>query len=93
MALPGVLMALAVPMVVKVLAALGIGFATYTGADLLISSAETYVLNQFDNLPTDAYEILAMMGVITGIKMLFAAYVANLGVKTTLGALTRVKIG
>lgn len=97
MAIPAIVagsaLALAVPLVVKVLVALGIGFVTYTGADFALTEGQTWLNTQVGSLPSNMYNVLMLMGLDEGMKILFAAFAVNISIKATVGAFTRVKIG
>ena len=71
---------------VKILIGLGIGFVTYSGGDLLVAQAETYVLTQFSGMPVKVYQVLKIAGIDQGVKMIFAAATAYITIRTTMGA-------
>lgn len=71
---------------VRLMIALGIGFVTYSGGDLLITQAESYVLNQLAGTPSKVYTILQMAGIAEGIRIVFAAAGAYITIRTTMGA-------
>lgn len=73
-------------LVTKVLIALGIGMVTYTGADYLVTNAETYILAQLGGVPAKAYAVLKIAGIDEGIRMVFAAASAYITIRTTMGA-------
>ena len=81
--------AIVVPIVVRILLALGIGIATYTGADFAITSAETYVFQNFNGLSVNMYSIAVLAGFHEGLKIMFAAFAAQITIKTTMGAFKR----
>lgn len=84
--------AVAVPLVVKILIALGIGIVTYTGAGYAVDSAEVFLNSQLTGMPADAYAILAMAGLDVGIKIIFAAAAANISIKTAMGVFKRFTV-
>ncbi len=84
--------ALAVPMVVKVLVALGVSVVSYTGASALLSTAEATVFASTGSLHATLYQLLALMGVFTGIKILFSAYAAKVSIQLAMGAFTKFKV-
>lgn len=81
-----------VPLVVKVLSALGIGIVTYTGMEYALSSGVSFFETQFSGLPATAVQILYMLGFHQGISMLFAAYSASIAIKVAMGAFTRFTV-
>ena len=82
----------AIPVVVKVLVVLGIGFVGYTGADFVISEAEAHILQNYNNLPAHVLPIITRAGFLDGAKMIIASYTAYIGIKTLTGAFTRMTI-
>lgn len=86
----GFLLSIAVPLVVKVLLALGVGFAVYTGADVVFTEAETFINAELAGLPADLYAIFQLMGVMQGLSILFAAYASATAIKVALGAFSKV---
>lgn len=87
--LAAILMAVSIPMVVKVMAALGIGFVTYTGADLVLTEGQTWLNGQVNSLPADMLQILFLMGLDQGLAIVFSAFAAHITILTTVGAFTR----
>lgn len=85
-------LAIIVPLVVKLLVALGVGFVSYQGAEFIITSAQASINTEFGQLPNDMFSILAMAGVDEGIKIMFAGATASITLRVTLGAFTRMKI-
>jgi hypothetical protein len=81
------------PLVVKLLAALGIGFLTYEGADLAIGAVGDYVESQLSGLPAYALSLVGMLQMDTAISMILAAYSARFAVQAVSGALTKVSWG
>lgn len=87
------LMAISLPMVIQVLIGLGIGIVTYTGADYAISTGQTWMNSQIGGLPADMSGILMLAGLDEGIKIIFAAWGAHIGIKVAMGAFTKFRIG
>lgn len=80
-----------VPLVVKVLAGLGFGFAVYTGITATFDAAYDYIVNQFDALPLEVLAILGIANIDKYITMIFSAHAVRLllsGVNSS-GVLTR----
>lgn len=70
----------AVQIVLKVLAALGFGYLTFTGVDMLVTQNETQVLQLLGNLPPLAQQLLGVLQIGTCIKIIFSALVLRLSV-------------
>lgn len=75
-------------LVTRVLIALGIGLFTYTGADFVVTEAETYVLGQLGSVPNKAYAILSMSGIDQGVRIVFAAAAAYISIRVAMGAMS-----
>lgn len=82
-----------VPLLLKILIALGIGFAVFSGADLGIDAVSTYVQNQFAGVPAYALQLVAILQVDTYIAILLAAYAARFALQAVNGTLTRLTLG
>ena len=82
-----------VPLVVKVLTALGIGFVTYTGADFILTEGKNYILANYNSMPAEMLAILTKAGFLQGLNILFAAWAAAIAVKVTMGAFTKLRFG
>lgn len=83
--------AIVVPLVIKVMVGLGVGFITYTGVTLILDQALSFVIGQFSDLPGTVAQLLAMANVDRYVTMIFSAYSARLvlsGLNAS-GALTR----
>lgn len=85
-------LAIVVPLIVKVLLALGIGFVSYQGADFVVTAAQSAITSELGALPSDMFNILAMAGVDEGIKILFAGASASITIRVTFGAFTKLKV-
>ena len=75
--------------VVRIMVGLGIGFATYSGADFILTEAETYIFSNFQGLPTKAYAIAVLFGFSEGLHIIFAAFTASIGIKAAMGGYSR----
>lgn len=84
--LVGALLNVAGTLAGRVLLALGIGFATYKGADVALTSLMTQVKSAFGGVPSEVSQFLAFMWVDKALSILFSAYVAALALKTAAGA-------
>lgn len=82
-----------VPIVFKVLVALGIGFVTYSGVTLGIDQISAFVESQFTGLPSYILQLIALMKVDIAISMLLAAYSAKLALQSVNGSISRFSAG
>lgn len=62
-----------IPLVFKTLAALGIGFVTYQGLQVITGAVQTHIFNILTVLPPRAQGLLGLMDVGTAINILFSA--------------------
>src|SRR5689334_4882567 len=62
----------------RVMVALGIGYAAYSGLTTLMTSLKSQVVSQFAGLPSTAIGILAVTKVDVGISIFFSAIAARL---------------
>lgn len=85
------LFATVLPLVVSVLIGLGIGFVTYTGATFGIDQAETTLNNLYGSMSASLFGMLDIIGLIAGTKIILAAYAAQIAIRSTLGAFTKMK--
>lgn len=86
MALPvaigAVFAATIVPLVIKVMAALGLGFVTYTGVNLLLDTIGADIQSQFASISLQGLqELLAYMNVDVAITMMLSAVVVRATLK------------
>ena len=83
--------AIAVPLAIKVLVGLGVGVVTYVGADFAISEAQTFMNSKISGLPVDMISLMNLAGFDTGIKIIFSSWAAYISIRSTMGAFTRLK--
>lgn len=76
------LLALAAPIATRVLAALGIGWITYAGFDLLYDQLETAVVTTWAGMPAMALAILSIAGIHTCIGITLGAYAVRVTLLT-----------
>src|SRR5205809_6921362 len=88
-ALLGGLSAAAGTLVGRVLVALGLGYATFSGVNSLFMWVQVYSLAQINSLPADAVVLAGKMRVGVCISMIFSALLMRL----TLNGLTSVASG
>jgi len=74
------LLGVVLPIVYKVLAALGIGFVAFVGIGQLLSGIETYVRSLLGQVPDKIFTILGMAQVDIAINIMFAALSARLAI-------------
>jgi len=65
------------PLVKRVLAALGIGMLTFTGFQLSVNAAKSYVQSNFAGLPSDVIQILGLMKFDIAVNIVFAAVITR----------------
>ena len=84
------LFSVAVPLIVHLMKAFGIGIIVYTGATFAIDSAEAYLFANYNSLPLSLYAMLTLAGVDAGIKIVLSAMAANIAIKAATGANKKV---
>lgn len=83
----------AVQMVLKVLTALGFGYLTFTGADMLVTQNEQQVLKLMSSLPPLAVQLIGVLQLGTCMKIIFSALVLRLTVAgLNEGVIKRMKV-
>lgn len=70
--------------------ALGIGFVTYKGLDVVVGSLRNQVLSNMNSIPYDAAALLGYLWFDRAIMMILSAYVAALGMRFTAGAVKKM---
>lgn len=63
----------AIPLLFRALAALGVGFVTYQGLQLVTGEVQTHIFNILTVLPPRAQGLLGLMDVGTAVNILFSA--------------------
>lgn len=81
--LAAVLGASAKPILFRILLALGIGIATYTGSEALLGSMQNLVIAQFGGLPDNVIRALGMANVDVFINMIFSAFAIRIAISQT----------
>ena len=74
----------------RVLLALGIGFATYKGADIALVALMNQVKMSFTGVPSEVSGFLAFLWVDKALSLLFSSFTAALAIKTLAGASLRM---
>lgn len=80
-ALLGGLLTICGSLVGRVLLALGMGFVTYSGFDVLITWLFDHIKSDINSMPADVVNFLAFLWVDRAIGMLFSAYTVALTIK------------
>jgi len=78
------------PVVFRVLAILGIGIITYTGADSLINLLGDQIAQQFTGLPPQLAQVFGILNVDKFATIIISAYAIRLGYQATTGAFKRL---
>lgn len=65
------------PLVKRVLLALGIGMLTFTGFQVSVTAAKSYVQSNFGGLPSDVVHILGLMKFDVAVNIVFAAVITR----------------
>lgn len=80
-----ILSILAIPIILKVLTALGIGYATYTGIGAVLDYGLDTIEALFGALPSSMLQIVAMTNIDKYITMVFSAYAMRLVISGVTG--------
>lgn len=80
--LQGLVLNLVRPVLVKVLAGLGIGIITYLGADALISNLIADLKNSLLGMPPQILQIVSLFGVIKAFSIILGAFTTALSIQT-----------
>jgi hypothetical protein len=67
-------------LVFSLLAAIGVGFVTYTGLDLLLDNLESQIQTSLGSLPSATLQIMAIAGIDEGIKIILSAYATRFAI-------------
>lgn len=84
-----------VPIALKILAAIGIGYATYTGMTNVLEYALSTIETLFMGIPADMLTIIAMTNIDKYVTMVFSAYTMRMLIAGVSGGqgLTRFVLG
>lgn len=74
----------------RALIALGIGFATYKGLDVAMTSLKAQVLQHFNAIPYDAAALLGFLWFDRAIMMVLSAYAAALAMRALGGSVKKM---
>lgn len=71
---------------------LGFGLVTYAGLDIIMTAVRSWILTNWDGLPSDLISILALAGADVAAKILIAAYVTGFSIQSALGSFKGFKV-
>lgn len=71
------LMGLSVPLVKKVLIALGVGVLSYAGFSMIADQLKEAIINQWGQLGAASYQYLSLAGVPTALGILLGGFTAK----------------
>lgn len=81
---------LVVPVIVKIFAALGIGFLVFKNATDLLDGIRDYVDSNFQGVGSDIYDIFTILGVDSSMSIIFTAFTIKLTLESVNGAFKRL---
>lgn len=73
----------------RVLLALGIGIATFTGVDLALDSLKARIISDIQGLPAVIVGILGLLRLDQAILTVFSAFMATVAIRATQGAVSK----
>lgn len=79
-------------LVPRILFALGVGFATFTGVSAGFDVLKANVISNMQGLPATITGVLGLLQVDTGVTLVLSTYTAVLATKTVAGSLTRMRL-
>jgi|PlaIllAssembly_1097288.scaffolds.fasta_scaffold1075419_2 hypothetical protein len=74
----------------RILFALGIGFAAFTGIDTGMVALKAEIISRMQGLPGVVVQVLSLLRVDQGLSMMFSATLGVLALRVTNGVLTRI---
>lgn len=80
------ILALVGPLVVKILAFLGIAVATFSGVDASFQTLQNYATTNYSGLPLAVIQLAGLAGVPQALGLIFGAFNARLALWTALAA-------
>jgi Protein of unknown function (DUF2523) len=83
------LLTVIVPLVVRVLAALGIGYVTITGLTALTDTGQAYIMANYHGIPSAALGLADIAGGTDALNIIFGSYAASIAIKTAMGVFSR----
>ena len=88
-ALLGALVPILSSTVGRVMVALGLSVATFSGVDVALNTLKANIFSGFSGLPAIIIDVIWACRVDQGINIIFSAYAAVLVIKGTSGAITK----
>ena len=73
----------------RVLVALGIGVATYSGVDSVLSTLKSGIFSHFASFATHTLDVLFLVRIDQGINIVFSAYLSAIAVRGLQGSITK----
>jgi len=90
--LVGALGQLLMSLVPRILIALGIGFATFTGITAGFDVLKAQIIANMQGLPATITGVLGLLRLDQGVTLVLSAYAAVIAVKVVQGASTRLRL-
>lgn len=78
------------PIIVRVLAALGIGAVVYKGVEVGASALRDHVVSAYGGIPADISAIFSIAGFGVFFSLVISACVAGVSVKVAMGAFKKI---
>lgn len=75
-----------IPLVIRLLVGLGVGWATFSGAQFVVDQGTSYVMSEFNGLPSDALAVLRIAGFDQAFSIIFAGWTTYITVKVAMGS-------
>jgi len=75
-------------LVVRIVVMLGLSIVTYTGISLVLDELRDALLGLYDNIGTDAIQIMDLAGIFDGISIFFTIAATALGYKLLLAGVS-----
>lgn len=88
----GGLATLLTQLVPRILFALGIGFATYTGVTSGFDALKSNVISNMQGLPATITGILGILRLDQGVTLILSTYAAVIATKAVTGAVTKLRL-
>lgn len=88
----GGLATLLTQMVPRILFALGIGFATYTGVTTGFDSLKASIITNMQGLPATITGVLGILRLDQGVTLILSTYAAVIATKAVAGAVTKLHL-
>ena len=76
------------PLLVRIVVMLGLSIVTYTGISLVLDDLRDSLFGLYDNIGTDAIQIMDLAGIFDGISIFFTIAATALGYKLLLAGVS-----